>query len=166
MSDLVVFAFDDDVTAYEMRASLAKMQKSYLIEMEDIVIVHKDDKGKVKLDQWVNAASQGAVDGGFFGLLVGMLFLNPLIGAAIGAGAGALGGTTSDLGINDDFMKTVGQTLKPNTSALFVLLRKVTSDKLIEALKAFEGRATVLQSSLAQAKEDQLRASLEGRQGE
>jgi uncharacterized membrane protein len=166
MSDLVVLAFDDDVTAYEMRASLARMQKSYLIEMEDIVIVHKDDKGKVKLDQWVDVATRGAVDGGFLGLLVGILFLNPLLGAAIGAGAGALGGATNDLGINDNFMKSVGQTLKPGTSALFVLLRKITADKLLEALKEFEGRATVLQSSLSQAKEDQLRASLEGSKGE
>lgn len=162
MSDLVVFAFEDDVTAYEMRASLAKLQKNYLIEMEDIVIVHKNDKGKVKLDQWVNVAAQGAVSGGFWGLLIGMLFLNPLIGTAVGAGAGALGGATTDLGINDIFMKEVGQTLKPGTSALFVLLRKITADKLIEAMKEFEGRATVLQSSLSQEKEDALRASLEG----
>ena len=162
MSELVVFAFDDDVTAYEMRATLAKMQKDYLIEMEDIVIVHKDQKEKVKLDQWFNLAGKGAVDGGFFGLLIGILFLNPVIGAAMGATVGALGGAAKDYGINDVFMKEVGTSLKPGTSALFVLLRKVTADKLLAALGAFEGRATVLQTSLSQEKEDELRAALEG----
>lgn len=163
MSDLVVFAFDDDATAYEMRASLARMQKSYLIEMEDIVIAHRNNDGKVKLDQWIDVITRGAVDGGFLGMLVGILFLNPLVGAAIGAGAGALGGSTNDPGIDDDFMKSVGKTLKPGTSALFVLLRKTAPDKLLEALKEFEGRATVLQSSLSQSQEDQLRAALESR---
>jgi uncharacterized membrane protein len=165
MSDLIVFAFKDDVTAYEMRAALAKMQKNYLIEMEDVVIVHKDEKGKVKLDQWVNLSSQGAVGGGFWGLLVGMLFLNPLLGAAVGAGAGAISGSLTDVGINDDFMKGLGQSLTPGTSALFVLVRKVTADKLLEALGEFTGRATVLQSSLSKDQEEDLRAAIEGSKG-
>ncbi|MFO1418387.1 MAG: DUF1269 domain-containing protein [Methylotetracoccus sp.] len=162
MSELIVFAFDDNTTAYDMRAALAKMQKNYLIEMEDIVIVHKDDKGKVKLDQAVNLTAQGAVGGGFWGLLIGMLFLNPLFGAAVGAGAGALSASLTDLGINDNFMKDLGETLKPGNSALFVLLRKVTPDKLFEGLQPFMGRAKVLETSLSKDQEEDLRAVLEG----
>jgi uncharacterized membrane protein len=162
VSELIVFAFDDDNTAYDMRAALAKMQKNYLIEMEDIVVVHKDDKGKVKLDQAVNLTAQGAVGGGFWGLLIGMLFLNPFFGAAVGAGAGALSASLTDIGINDNFMKELGDSLQPGTSALFVLLRKVTPDKLLEGMQPFMGRAKVLQSSLSKDQEEDLRAVIEG----
>lgn len=162
MSELIVFACKDDATAYDMRAALAKMQKNYLIEMEDVVVVHKDEAGKVKLDQAVNLTAQGAVGGGFWGLLIGMLFLNPLLGAAVGAGAGAISAALTDIGINDDFMKELGDTLTPGSSALFVLLRKVTADKLLESLGEFSGRAKILQSSLSKDQEQDLHATLEG----
>lgn len=162
VSELIVFACNDDATAYEMRAALAKMQKNYLIEMEDIVVVHKDSSGKVRLDQAVNLTAQGAVGGGFWGLLIGMLFLNPLFGAAVGAGAGAISASLTDIGVNDAFMKELGETLKPETAALFVLLRKVTADKLLEGLGEFSGRAKVLQSSLSKDQESDLRAVMEG----
>jgi uncharacterized membrane protein len=162
MSELIVFAFKDDTTAYEMRAALAKMQKNYLIEMEDVVIVHKDVNGEVKLDQMVNLTARGAIGGGFWGLLIGLLFMNPLLGAAVGAGAGAIGGSLTDIGINDDFMRELGETLRPGTSALFVLVRKATPDKLLDGLREFTGRAKVLQSSLSQDQEEDLRAVIEG----
>ncbi len=92
MSDLVVISFDDEHTAFEMRAELVKLQKEYLIEMEDVVVVTKDDKGKVKLHQAVNLTAAGAVGGTFWGMLIGMIFLNPLVGAAGGAGAGEVSG--------------------------------------------------------------------------
>ena len=163
MSELIVFACKDDATAYEMRAALAKMQKNYLIEMEDIVVVHKDESGKVRLDQAVNLTAQGAVGGGFWGLLIGLLFLNPLLGAAVGAGAGAISASLTDIGINDQFMKDLGDNLTPGSAALFLLLRKATSDKLIEGLGEFSGRAKVLQSSLSKDQEEDLRAVIEGR---
>ena len=163
MSELIVFACKDDATAYEMRAALAKMQKNYLIEMEDIVVVHKDESGKVRLDQAVNLTAQGAVGGGFWGLLIGLLFLNPLLGAAVGAGAGAISASLTDIGINDQFMKDLGDNLTPGSAALFALLRKATSDKLLEGLGEFSGRAKVLQSSLSKDQEEDLRAVIEGR---
>lgn len=162
MSELIVFAFKDDTTAYEMRAVLAKMQKNYLIEMEDVVIVHKDERGEVKLDQMVNLTARGAIGGGFWGLLIGLLFMNPLLGAAVGAGAGAISASLTDIGINDDFMRELGETLTPGTSALFVLLRKATADKLLDGLREFAGRAKVLQSSLSKDQEEDLRTVIEG----
>jgi len=159
MSDLVVIGFDDEHTAFDMRAQLAKLQKEYLIDMEDVVVVTKDDKGKVKLHQAVNLTAAGAVGGTFWGMLIGMIFLNPLIGAAIGAGTGALSGKLSDAGIDDKFMKALGETLKPNSSALFVLVRKVTPDKVLEALKGFKG--SVLKTSLTADNEEKLRQVLE-----
>jgi len=141
-----------------MRAALVKLQKEYLIDMEDVVVVTKDDKGKVKLHQAVNLTAAGAVGGSFWGMLIGLIFLNPLIGAAVGAGAGALSGKLSDIGINDKFMKELGETLKDNTSALFVLVRKATPDKLLDQLKGFNGK--VLKTSLTVDKEDELRQVL------
>jgi uncharacterized membrane protein len=159
MSDLVIIGFDDEHTAFEMRAALAKLQKEYLIEMDDVVVVTKDDKGKVKLHQALNLTAAGAVGGTFWGMLIGMIFLNPLIGAAVGAGAGALSGRLRDIGISDDFMKELGESFKNNTSALFVLVRKVTPDKVLEELKGFKGK--VLKTSLTKDKEEELREVLE-----
>ena len=159
MSDLVVIGFDNEHKAFEMRAELAKLQKEYLIEMEDVVVVTKNDKGKVKLHQAVNLTAAGAMGGTFWGMLIGMIFLNPIAGAAIGAGAGALSGKLRDIGISDKFMKELGETFQPETSALFVLVRKVTPDKVLEELKGFKGK--VLKTSLTKDKEEQLREVLE-----
>jgi uncharacterized membrane protein len=159
MSDLVVIGFDDEHKAFEMRAELAKLQKEYLIEMEDVVVVTKNDKGKVKLHQAVNLTAAGAVGGAFWGMLIGMIFLNPLVGAAVGAGAGAMSGKLRDIGVSDNFMKELGETLGNNTSALFVLVRKVTPDKVLAELKGFKGK--VLKTSLAKDKEEELREVLE-----
>jgi len=159
MSDLVVIGFDDEHKGFEMRAKLAKLQKEYLIEMEDVVVVTKDDKGKVKLHHAVNLTAAGAVGGTFWGMLIGMIFLNPLLGAAVGAGAGALSGKLRDIGISDEFMKELGQTFQPGTSALFVLVRKATPDKVLEELKDFKGK--VLKTSLTADREEELRKVLE-----
>ena len=157
MSDLVVIGFDDEHTAFEMRAELVKLQKEYLIEMEDVVVVTKDDKGKVKLHQALNLTAAGAVGGTFWGMLIGMIFLNPLVGAAVGAGA--LSGKLRYIGISDNFMKELGETLRNDTSALFVLVRKVTPDKVLEGLKGFKGK--VLKTSLVKDKEEELREVIE-----
>ena len=161
MSDLIVVSFPDEQLAFELRAELAKMQKSYLIDIEDIVVVTRDEKGKTKLHQAVNLTGAGAVGGGFWGLLIGMIFLNPLLGAAVGAGAGALSGRFADIGIKDDFMKELAETFKPGCSAVFVLVRKVTGDKVLEGLSAFKGKGKVLQTSLEKDQEETLRAFLE-----
>ena len=158
MSNLIVIAFDNEHSAFEMRATLAKLQKEYLIEMEDVVVVTKDETGKVKLHQAVNLTAAGAVGGGFWGMLIGMIFLNPLLGAAVGAGAGAVSGALNDIGIDDRFMKDLGQNLTENTSALFVLVRKVTPDKVADRLKGFGGK--IIQTSLTKDKEEELQAVL------
>ncbi|MGA7245897.1 MAG: DUF1269 domain-containing protein, partial [Terracidiphilus sp.] len=101
MSTLVAVVFNDETTAFEMRAALIKMQKQYLLELEDAVVVTRDLQGKTKLDQAMSLTTAGAVGGGFWGMLIGMLFLNPLLGAAIGAGAGALSAKFTDIGLDN-----------------------------------------------------------------
>jgi uncharacterized membrane protein len=159
MSNLVVIAFDEEHRAFELRAELVKLQKEYLIKMEDAVVVTKNDQGKVRLHQAINLTAAGAVHGGFWGALIGMIILNPLLGAAVGAGAGALSGKLADFGIDDKFMQELGETLQPNTSALFVLVKEVTADKVVDKLKGFGGK--ILQTSLSKADEERLQKVLE-----
>lgn len=157
MSDLIVVAFDDEATAFELRAALVKLQKEYLLEMEDAVVVTKSADGKVALHQAVNMTATGAVGGAFWGTLVGLLFLNPLLGMAAGAGAGALSGKLTDIGINDKFMKDIGETLNNGGAAVCVLVRKMTGDKVLEGLSAFKHKGRVLQTSLSNEQEQALR---------
>jgi uncharacterized membrane protein len=161
MSRLVVISFPEEQLAFEMRAALAKLQKEYLIEMEDVVVVTKDAEGKVKLHQAMNLTAMGAVGGGFWGMLIGMIFLNPLLGAAVGAGAGALSGRFTDLGIDDTFMKELADSFKPGCSAIFILVKKATSDKVLDSLEAFKGKGKVIQTSLSKDEEQGLRAFIE-----
>lgn len=160
MSSLVAVAFSDENSAFRMREKLVEMQKSYLLELEDAVVVTKDGTNKLKLHQAVNLTAMGAAGGGFWGMLIGLLFLNPLIGAAVGAGAGALSGAVSDIGINDNFMKELSQSITPGSSVLFVLIRSATEDKVMEGIKAAGFHGTVLKTSLTKDKEDQLREIL------
>lgn len=161
MSDLVAVLFDNEGTAFEMRAEVVSMQDEYLIELEDAVVVSKEDDGKVKLHQAANLTGAGAAGGSFWGLLLGALFFMPITGAAIGAGAGALSAALSDTGIDDDFMKGVAEDFKPGTAAVFLLIRKMTMDKVIARLSHFCGLGKLLQTSLSKDAEQLLRRSLE-----
>jgi len=159
MSTFVAIQYDDPHKAQEVRLALAKLQKEYLIDLEDAVVAVKNEKGKVKLHQAYNVTAAGAVSGGFFGALIGLIFLNPLLGAAVGAGAGAVSGALSDVGIDDKFMEQLAEGLQPNTSMLFVLVRKATPDKVLAEVKKFGG--TLIQTNLSHEDEEQLQTALE-----
>ncbi len=162
MSTLVVVAYPSLYKAEEVRLQLLKMQKDYLIELEDAAIAVKEENGKVKLRQLFSLTATGAVGGGFWGLLIGLIFLNPLLGAAVGAGAGAGAGALSDVGVNDQFMKDIASSLMPGHSALFVLFRSITLDRALEELKGTGG--TILRTSLSHEDETRLRAALRAEQ--
>ena len=167
MSELVVVAFKGQDTADQVLNKLRELQKEYLIDLEDAVVVVRDPKGKVRIKQALPmvrlGAASGAAWGGLFGLLVGLFFLNPLLGwvtgLAMGAGAGALSGALTDYGINDDFIKGIGKSIEPGTSALFALVRRVNVDKVLPELKGFGG--TILRTSLTSEQEQRLKAALE-----
>lgn len=158
MSTLVAIAFTDEKMAFDMREKLVSMQSEYLIEMEDAVVVTKNAEGKIKLHQAVNLTAAGAVGGTFWGMLIGMLFLSPLLGAAVGAGTGALTGALTDIGIDDNFMTGLAKSMESGHAMLFVLVRRATTDKVLEGLKGFQG--TIIQTSLAKDQEEQLRQVL------
>ncbi len=159
MSTLVVIGYNEPHKAEEVRLTLIKLQKDYLIDMEDAVAAVKDASGKIKLHQAVNLTAMGAISGGFWGSLIGLIFLNPLLGLAAGAAAGSVSGALGDIGINDNFMKDLAATMTPNSSALFVLVRKSTPDKVLEEMKGTGGK--VLQTSLSHEDETKLQAALD-----
>jgi uncharacterized membrane protein len=158
MSELVVIGFDDQFKAEEVRLMLWKMQKEYLIDLEDAVVAEKNDKGKIKLLQAQNLTADGALTGGFWGSLIGFIFLNPILGLAVGATAGAVSGAPSDVGINNNFMKELAQSLHPGSSTLFVLVRSMTPDKVLDELKGTGGK--VLKTSLSHEDQAKLKAAL------
>ncbi len=158
MATLVVIDYESEVKAEEVRLALLKMQKEYLIDVADAVVVVRDQKGKVRLRQLYNLTAAGALSGGFWGALMGLLFLNPLFGFAIGAAAGAISGALRDVGLDDAFMKKLGETIKPGTAALCILVRQMTADKVVEELQKFGG--TLIKSNLSHEEEAKLRAAL------
>jgi uncharacterized membrane protein len=158
MSTLVVIAYDDQFKAEEVRLMLWKMQKEYLIDLEDAVVAEKNEKGKVKLHQAVNLTAAGAAGGGFWGALIGLIFLNPILGMAVGATAGAVSGALTDVGIDNKFMKQLADTLQPKSSALFVLVRSMTPDKVMDELKGTGGK--VIRTSLSHEDESTLQKTL------
>ena len=158
MADLVEITFPSEEKAEEVRQKLLDMQKEYLIELGDAVIAVKQPNGRVKLNQLFNPTASGAVSGTFWGALIGMIFLMPLAGAAIGAASSALGGKLSDVGINDRFMRDAAQSLQSGNAALFLLVRKMTTDKVLAALQGEGG--TVIRTSFDESKEEALRTAL------
>ena len=157
-SNLVVIAYEDQFKAEEVRTMLRKMQQEYLIDLEDAVVAVKDDKGKGKLHQMYKLAAAGALSGGFWGALIGLIFMSPLLGMAVGASAGAVSGALTDVGINDDFMKNLAASFQNGTSVLFVLVRKATADKVLAELQGTGGK--VIKTSLTHDEEAKLQEVL------
>jgi uncharacterized membrane protein len=157
MSDLIAIAYPDQATAERVRGRLGEAVKAKLIELDDVVVVTRDDDGKVKLHQAVSTAGAGAAGGAVWGGLIGLIFLAPLLGMAIGAASGAAGGAMADYGVDDRFMKELGQKLTPGSAALIVLVRSMTADKILPNIQE---QGHVIQSSLSNESEAQLEAAL------
>lgn len=162
MSDLIAVAYPDRETAETVRQTLAGLIREHVIELDDAVVVTRDENGKVKLHQAVNTAAAGATSGALWGGLIGLIFLAPLLGMAVGAAAGGAGGALADFGVDNNFMKDLGQKLAPGGAALIVLVRKVTPDKVLPRIEQYGGE--VMQTSLDADAEARLRDALQARQ--
>lgn len=154
----IAVAYDDPYQAEEVRLRLLRMQKEYLINLEDAVVAVRDAKGKVKLHQIRDLTTAGAISGSFWGLLIGLIFMNPLLGLAAGAAGGAISGALTDVGIDDNFMKKLASELHPGASVLFVLVKDFTEDKVLADLEGTGGR--LLKTSLSHEDEARLQAVL------
>ena len=135
MSTLIAIVYPTEAKAEEVRQTLLDLQKEYVIRLGDAVIATRTEAGKVKLNQLMNTTATGAVSGSFWGLLIGVVFLNPLIGVAVGTASGALGGALTDVGINDAFIKQTREKVTEGTSALFLLSANAVPDRIAEEFK-------------------------------
>jgi len=154
-SNMVVMTFSNEYTAEQVRDRLVELQKAHLIMVDDAVVVVRSQDGKVKVKQAANLAGAGALSGAFWGMLIGLLFFVPFLGLAVGAATGAIAGSMRDYGIDDTFIKEVGNAIQPGTSAIFVLVQQVTVDKVVEQLRPFGGK--IVRTSLSAEDEAQLK---------
>jgi uncharacterized membrane protein len=154
-SNLFVLKVQDQATAQQMLATLKRLQDQHLIKVDDAATVTRDAKGKPKIQQANDLVGPGALGGAFWGLLIGLLFFVPVFGAAIGAATGAIAAKFTDIGISDDFIKQVSNTIQPGQAALFLLTHGAVMDKITPELKQY--KFDLIQSSLSSADEARLR---------
>ena len=159
MSNFVVISFPKVEEAEQVRLELVAIQEEHLITLEDAVVLEHGSDGHVHLRQAINMTATGAMGGSFWGLLVGLIFANPLLDLA--AGAGAASGALSDIGINDKFLKELAETLPQGSAALALLVRDSTPDRVIERLRRHVPNARLVHTSLSHTDEEKLKEQLE-----
>ena len=157
MSHLVILSLDnrdDAERVFDLTGDLARQQ---LLQLQDAAYAWRDDKGMVRIQQAINLT--GAASGALWGTLIGLIFLNALAGLAVGAASGAVAGKLTDVGIDDDMIKQIGQQLQEGKAAVFVLARSATADKVVEALKPYS--PTIIQTNLTKDREEELVQALQ-----
>jgi uncharacterized membrane protein len=159
MSSLTVWKFQTPFGAEAALQKLEGLQTQGLIQVQDAAIVSWEaGRKKPKTEQMHDTKKGGALGGGFWGLLFGLIFFIPILGLAIGAATGALLGSLADVGISDQFIKTVRDKVTPGTSALFLLSSDAVMDKV---QREFEGtEAELISTNLSEAQEAKLREAM------
>ena len=160
MADLIAIGYPDETTADAAADEARALARDLIIEPDAIASIVRDKDGRYHVHTSHHAVGGGATWGMFWGLLFGLLFFIPVFGMAVGAGLGALMGKVTKTGIDRQFEDQVRGMLQPGTSALFVMVEKVTPDKAVEAMSKFGG--TVLKTSLSKEGEQQLQEALHG----
>jgi uncharacterized membrane protein len=158
VSNLIAVAYDDVGTARDVLLTLNGLSVERAITLDDAVIAEHRPDGKIKLHQTAKPGTVGAAGGALWGGLIGLLFLAPFLGMAFGAAAGGAAGAMSDVGVDDTFMKRLGEDLQPGSAAVIVLVRESTPDKVLPRISPYGGR--VIHSSLSDETEAQLREAL------
>jgi uncharacterized membrane protein len=160
MADLIAIAYPDEATAEEAAEEARRLAKDLIIEPDAIAVITRDKDGKYHTHTSHHLVGGGATWGMFWGLLFGVLFFVPVIGMAVGAGLGALMGKVTKSGVDKQFQEQVRGALQPGTSALFLMVEKVTPDKAVEAMSKYGG--TVIKTSLSKEGEQELQDALHG----
>jgi uncharacterized membrane protein len=157
MATFTVWKFDSAEGAEQALDTLQRLQKEELVQIHDAALVTwPEGKSKPKTRQLHSLAGGGALGGAFWGLLFGLIFFIPLFGMAIGAAAGALGGAMTDVGIDDNFIKTVREQVTPGTSALFLMTSDAVIDKIKPELASMKGHAELIHTNLTNEQETKL----------
>jgi uncharacterized membrane protein len=161
MATLIAITYKDEQTGFAALDKLGELQKMQLIQLADAAVATKDEKGKVKVKQTLENQVSGtaALWGGFWGLLIGLLFLTPIFWGLMGALLGFVLGKASDVGVDNKFIQEVGDSLAPGQSALFMLVVEATTDKVLDEMSQFGG--DVYQTSLSKEDEEKLKKALE-----
>jgi uncharacterized membrane protein len=158
MSNLIAVAYPDETTASEVAQTLIELQKERSIQLDDLVVAIRKDNGKIKLKQSFSPSGTGAAGGALWGGLIGLIFFMPLLGMAIGGATGAATGAATDVGVDDKFMKELGEKLQPGGAAVFVLVSQSTPDKVLPRISQYGGE--VIHSSLSEHAEETLQEAL------
>src|SRR5690349_1068864 len=160
MAELIAIGYPDETTAALAEAEVQRLSSELIIEPDAVATIVRDKEGKYHVSTSHHAVGGGATWGMFWGMLFGLLFFIPVFGMAVGAGLGALFGKIEKTGIDKQFQQQVRDMLQPGTSALFVVVEKVTPDKAVEGLQEFGG--TVIKSSLSNEAQAELQSALHG----
>ena len=160
MSDLIAISYPDEATADEAADEARRLAQDLIIQPDAIAVIVRDKEGKYHTHTSHHLVGGGATWGMFWGLLFGLLFFIPVFGMAVGAGMGALMGKITKSGIDKQFQDQVRGSLQPGTSALFLMVEKVTPDKAVEAMSKYGG--TVIKTSLSKEGEQELQEALHG----
>lgn len=159
MSNLIVITFDGPNEAEKVRETIRSVQKQDLISLDDSAIVVKDEDGQVHVKNEMDRGVKiGIAGGGLLGLWIGFIFGGPIGAAILGAVGGALVGASTDMGLQKKFIKEVSEAIKPNSSALFVIVRDSNPNAAVAALKPYKGE--VYHTSLDPEAEETLRRIL------
>jgi uncharacterized membrane protein len=161
MSDLFVVAFDGELKAEQVRLDLLSLRHRHLVDLEEAVVVIRTASGKVRMHHSTHFTAPAALGAGFLGMMVGLMLLNPIlavIGGITGTALGAVVGALKELGIDEPFMKELATHLKPESSALFILVKEGPPQKIYAEVEKFGGK--ILQTRLAHQDETKLEAAL------
>jgi len=159
MSNLIVLTFDDPDEAEKVRETIRSGQKHDLIKLDDSAIVVKDEDGQVHIkNEMDRGVKVGIAGGGLLGLWIGFMFGGPIGALLLGAAGGALVGASTDMGLQKKFVKEVSEAIKPNSSALFLIVRDSNPNAAVAALKPYKGE--VYYTSLDPEAEETIRRIL------
>lgn len=160
MPDLIAIGYDDTTTALEAMDEVGRLAQDLVIQPDAVAAIIRDENGKFRTITNQHEVGAGATWGMFWGLLFGILFFLPIFGMAIGAAFGALGGKLAKDSIGKDFQEQVRSKLQPGTSALFMIVQQMTTDKALDGLSKFGGE--VIKTSLSDEDEAEIQAHLHG----
>ena len=160
MATLIAIGYPDEATATAAADEARRLAQDLIIQPDAIAVIVRDKEGNYHTHTSHHLVGGGATWGMFWGMLFGLLFFIPVFGMAIGAGMGAIMGKITKSGIDKQFQDQVRGSLQPGTSALFLMVEKVTPDKAVDAMSKYGG--TVLKTSLSKEGEQELQEALHG----
>ena len=160
MPDLIAIAYDDTTTAMSAMDEVHHLAEDLVIQPDAVAAIVRSDDGKYRTITNQHEVGAGATWGLFWGFLFGILFFVPVLGLVLGAGMGALMGKITKSEIDKAFQDQIRDALQPGTSALFLIVEQMTTDKATEGLSKFGG--TVIKTSLSKEAEAELQEALHG----